>query len=87
MSLPGTITLELADDDKLYLSDAEIIKKMGLPINRGRIMLRALASQPGFPPKDKLLGDKRYWPAVKLFLDRRHRVTMDASPPNHRGRP
>jgi hypothetical protein len=72
--------------ETLYVSDAEIARRLGLPINRGRVMLRALAAHPAFPKPDKLLGDKRYWPAVKQFLDKRNGVTVETSP-NHRGRP
>jgi hypothetical protein len=74
------------EHDPLYVSDKEIVRRLGLPVNSGRAMLRALAADPRFPKPDKMLGDKRYWPAVKLFLDRRNGVTIGV-PPNHRGRP
>lgn len=46
--------------EPLYLSDAEIVRKMGLPINRGRVMLRALEADPkrlrGSVPRGDMRG-------------------------------
>ena len=72
--------------DPLYINDAELIRRMGVPEKKARHLLRYFDNNPKllFPQKDKLFDDRRYWPAVKAFLDKRNRLTMDASP-NKRG--
>lgn len=67
-------------DPGLYVSDAELIRRLGVPEKQARVALRDLARDPRFPPKDKLLGDRRYWPAVKLYLDRRAGISIAAGP-------
>lgn len=85
MTMPGAETLE-RERDKLYLTDAELIRRIGLPVRRARHILKAWDMDPksGFPPKDAFFGGRRYWPAVRAYLDRRNRVSIDP-PPNHRG--
>lgn len=83
-----TATVDRPDTQTLYITDAELIRRMGVPEKVGRHTIRHLDNTPGsgFPAKDKLFGGRRYWPAVKAYLDRRNRVTM-AAPPSQRGRP
>jgi hypothetical protein len=50
-----------------YVTDAEIIKRMGVGINSGRKALQKMREHPRFPPKT--IGGKRYWPSVRDFLD------------------
>jgi hypothetical protein len=65
-------TLDHDARDTLYVTDAELIRRMGVPEKIARAALRAydMDRGKGFPQKQKLWGDRRYWPAVKAFLDR-----------------
>lgn len=58
--------------DPLYLTDAEIAQRLGLPQKQAKIALAALENMRGFPHRDPLFGQRRYWPAIKKFLDHRH---------------
>lgn len=65
---------ETADDTRetLYVTDAELIRRLGVPEKVARAAIRALDldRSSGFPQKKKLWGDRRYWPAVKAYMDR-----------------
>jgi len=63
----------------LFVSDTEMFRRIGISEKIGRIAVRELEKRLVFPPKDPLFGNKRYWPAVKGFLDARCGVT--AVPP------
>jgi hypothetical protein len=66
--------------DTLYLTDAELIRRMGVPEKIARQAIEVLDRDPrrsGFPQKSKLWGDRRYWPAVKAYLDRTNGVKFD----------
>jgi hypothetical protein len=78
---PSTETLE-REKDKLYLLDSELIRRLGVPEKIGRAVLATFDREKhrGFPQKQKLWGGRRYWPAVKAFLDRSSGLTLDASP-------
>jgi hypothetical protein len=78
MSMPSADTLDRTET--LYVTDAELIRRMGVPERSARAILRAFDRDPksGFPRKDKFFGDRRYWPAVKAYLDKRNRVNMEA---------
>lgn len=82
MSDTATIARPETAYDPLYMTDAEIIRRMGVPEKRARHLIKYFDDNPKllFPMKDKLFGDRRYWPAVKAFLDKRNRLTIDASP-------
>jgi hypothetical protein len=84
MTLPAEQTLE-REKDKLYLTDAELIRRIGVPEKTMRSMLPGLEQNYGFPKKSPLFGDRRYWPAVKTWLDRHNGLTMDPSTVNRRG--
>lgn len=81
MTTPAPETLD-REKDKLYVTDAELIRRLGVPEKIGRAVLSQFDREKhrGFPPKQKLWGDRRYWPAVKAFLDRTAGLTMDVSP-------
>jgi hypothetical protein len=68
--------------DPLYINDAELIRRMGIPEKKARRLILYWDSNPKllFPQKDKLCDGRRYWPAVKAFFDRRNRLNMEASP-------
>jgi hypothetical protein len=75
---------DTADQDTretLYVTDAELIRRMGVPEKIARAALHALDRNKGsgFPQKKKLWGDRRYWPAVKAYLDRTNGLRMDVS--------
>ena len=72
MSTPAPETLE-REKEKLWLTDAELIRRMGVPERQAREVLRMLDAKPsGFPRKQKLYGDRRYWPAVKEYFDQKY---------------
>lgn len=85
MSMPGPEALA-REKDKLYVTDAELIRRMGVPERTARQTLRALDGNPGsgFPKKQKIWGDRRYLPAVLAYLERTSGRTVDAST-NRRG--
>lgn len=81
MTAPAPETIE-REKDKLFVTDAELIRRLGVPEATGRAALYMLDRErrSGFPPKQKLWGDRRYWPAVKAWLDRTGGLTLDTSP-------
>jgi len=82
MTDTATLARPETQTDPLYINDAELIRRMGIPEKKARHLLRYFDNNPKllFPQKDKLFDDRRYWPAVRAFLDKRNRLTMDASP-------
>lgn len=90
MTSPAPETLE-REKDKLWVTDAELIRWLGVPDHVARAVIRELDEKPGsgFPKRQKLWGDRRYKPAVQAYFDRTYGIggaTISASP-NHRGRP
>lgn len=83
MSKPAAETLE-REKDKLYLLDSELIRRLGVPEKVMRPMLPGLESKFNFPRKQPLFGGRRYWPAVKKWLDTHNGLNVDASTPNRR---
>lgn len=53
----------------LYLTDAEIAKRLGLQLVEWKATARVLEKD-GLPRPNPLFGERRYWPAVVAFLDR-----------------
>lgn len=84
MTLPGPATIER---DTLYVTDAELIRRLGVPENIAYATLRELDRDPGngFPQKQKIWGGRRYWPAVRAYLDRTSGLTIGTSLPPQRG--
>lgn len=70
----------------LYVTDAEMIRRLGVPEKIARQAIRALDQNrnSGFPKKQQLWGERRYWPAVRLWLDRTGGLKVEPSP---EGRP
>ena len=64
---PETIERE---KDKIYLLDSELIRRLGVPEKTMRLILPHLEEKHGFPRKQALFGGRRYWPAVKSWLDK-----------------
>ncbi len=56
----------------LWITDAELIRRSGIPEKKYRPVLRVLDADKnsGFPKKNKLHGDLRYWPAVQAYWAR-----------------
>lgn len=76
MTQPLPDALE-AEKDKLWLTDAELIRRMGVPEKTAREAIRMLdAQRKGFPQKQKVWGDRRYWPAVQAYFDREYGGTF-----------
>lgn len=70
MSTPDPETID-REKEKLWLTDAELIRRMGAPEKIARAALRDLdKTGSGFPKKQKVWGDRRYWPAVQAYFDR-----------------
>lgn len=70
------------DTDSLWVTDAEMIRRLGVPEKIARERIRFLdvgASRNGFPQKNTFWGNRRYWPAVKAYFDKVGGVTMPAS--------
>lgn len=61
----------------LYLSDRQIAKELGIGADLWRKQAAELERE-GLPRRDEGFGRRRYWPAVKAFLDRRNGLS-DAS--------
>ena len=80
MTAPAPETLE-REKEKLYVTDAELIRRLGVPEKIGRAILARYDADrgKGFPQKQALFGDRRYWPAVKAFLDRINNVKHETS--------
>lgn len=58
--------------ETLWITDAEMIRRLGVPEKVMRRVIKALDHdrRSGFPRKVGLYGDRRYWPAVKEYMDR-----------------
>jgi hypothetical protein len=70
MSMPAPATIE-RERNKLWITDAELIRLTGLPEKRARQLLREWDSKPlGFPRKQEQFGGRRYKPAVVAYFDK-----------------
>lgn len=76
-----TDMLETETRETLFVTDAEIIRRTGVPEKVMRVTIRSLDKNgaSGFPRKQPLFGNRRYWPSVKSYLDRLHGVKLAAS--------
>lgn len=75
-----TDTLEPDARETLYVTDAELIRRSGVPEKLMRALLHEFDRdrKSGFPQKVKLFGNRRYWPAVKDYMDRFNRLKIEA---------
>jgi hypothetical protein len=58
--------------EKLYITDAELIRWLGVPEKVARRAIRVLDAnhrQSGFPQKQAIWGDRRYKPALQAYFD------------------
>jgi len=67
--------------ETLWVTDAELIRRSGIPEKIGRDAIKLLDARKdsGFPPKKELFGNRRYWPAVKAYFERVGTGNIDAS--------
>lgn len=73
--------------ETLYVTDAEIIRRMGVPEKIAREAIQALDKNraSGFPQKQALWGNRRYWPAVRAYLDRASGLSIEPLPQRRAG--
>lgn len=59
------------DRETLWVTDAELIRRSGVPSRVARLTIKAYDKNPasGFHRKDPNWGDRRYWPAVVAFFE------------------
>jgi len=88
MTAPCPETLE-REKDKLYVTDAELMRKLGVDPKVLRPTIKGLDANPrsGFPRKDPLFGNRRYWPAVKEWFDAYNRIRIDGQGGQSHDRP
>jgi hypothetical protein len=84
-----TDTIEHESKETLWVTDEELIRRLGAPRKAARAALHMfdLDRSKGFPQKQALWGNRRYWPAVKAYLDRTNGLKMDAPSPTRRHQP
>lgn len=63
----------------LYKTEAEIAGLVGLSTDDWKHVADVLEKR-GLPRKMSLFGNRRYWPAVKAWLDRDNGLMQDAPP-------
>lgn len=63
---------------KLYLYETEVAQRVGVSEKEWR-RLAPILERDGLPRKDPLIG-RRYWPAVRAWMDRRHSVHATMAP-------
>lgn len=80
MTSPKPETIE-KEKDKFFLTDAELIRKLGVPEPAARTAIDFYEKKGGFPPKEAMWGGRRYWPAIEAWLNRQHGLTMPADQP------
>jgi hypothetical protein len=68
--------------DGLYLRDCEIARKLGFGRKFGYRLLerleRGIPNMRAYPKRDKMFGDRRFWPAVLAWHMDYHRVSRAA---------
>ena len=66
----------------VWVTDAELIRRSGVPEKVMRANLRALDANPlsGFPRKDPLWAGRRHWPSVQKFWEDRANRAPAAHP-------
>jgi hypothetical protein len=57
--------------ETLFVTDAEMIQRLGVPEKIASVAIRAVDCDPrlGFPRKQNLGGNRRYWPAIRHYFD------------------
>jgi len=67
--------------ETLWVTDAELIRRSGVPEKIARATIQELDRNrlSGFPQKQKIWGNRRYWPAVKAYFERMNSSKMGTS--------
>ncbi|WP_412063764.1 winged helix-turn-helix domain-containing protein [Rhizobium sp. SYY.PMSO] len=68
----------MSKSDALFVTDAQCAERIGISTEEFKAIVPELTRQ-GFPVPDPLFGKRRYWPAVRVFLDRRYGMGKDDS--------
>jgi hypothetical protein len=72
----------------LWVTDAELIRRSGIPEKRARALIQKWDEMggrfSGFPQKKKEVGDRRHWPSVEAYFARIGGPTMAAPQPQER---
>lgn len=82
-----TLPPAASDDAPLFVSDVELAKRLGVGEDVLRRAIQGFERQRGsdFPRRDRVFAGRRYWPAIRQWLDRRYGVNLSdrrvASPP------
>ena len=66
----------------LFVTEAEMIRRIGVPEKIARAAIRALDENPHsrFPKKSALWGNRRYWPAVEVWFQEQHEIETGPEP-------
>lgn len=66
------------ETDGLYITDTQLYRRLGVPREKARVTIDTLDRNPDsrFPKKQPLFGNRRYWPAVKAYLDKLNGVKL-----------
>jgi len=66
----------------LFVTDAEMIRRIGVPDKIARAAIKVLDENPysGFPKKSEVWGNRRYWPAVELWFQKHQDLDTGAEP-------
>ena len=56
--------------EPVYLTDGQIAARVGVTTSEWQAVVKVLTRE-GLPQPDPLFGNRRYWPAVKAWFDRR----------------
>ena len=63
--------------DARFMTVAEIAKALGVSTDELKAALPDLIEE-GLPEPDPMFADRRYWPAVRAWLDRRYGMVDDS---------
>jgi hypothetical protein len=70
----------VVENEDTFLSDREIAEAWGVGYETALAAIHVFEKDPRFPRKDKLLANKRFWPAIKAFMRWRYGlISMDTS--------
>ncbi|EMS96971.1 hypothetical protein H009_14643 [Agrobacterium tumefaciens str. Cherry 2E-2-2] len=61
----------MAKSDALFVTEAQCAERLGLSLDQFKTAIIS-AEVEGFPKKDTVFADRRYWPAVRAWLDNRY---------------
>lgn len=68
----------MAKSEKLFVTEAECAERIGLSTDEFKSIVSTL-EKPGFPLPDPGFKNRRYWPAVRAWLDNRYGLSGENS--------